>query len=162
MPRHLRLVRPRTLVYVAVLLVVAAVMAFALTTRVRVDVSVLHDRAPLFVRLSDGAISNGFTYKILNMERLPKTFRLELAGIAGARLKVVGVAADWVEAVDLPVAPDDIGTFRVLVRVEADRLHGRSTALVFRLKDHTTGQPYNHEVAFSGPGTVSSTAMGVP
>ncbi|WP_316975780.1 cytochrome c oxidase accessory protein CcoG [Shumkonia mesophila] len=162
LPRHLRLVRPRTLAYVAVLLAVAAVMAAALTTRARVDVSVLHDRAPLFVRLSDGAVSNGFTYKILNMERQPKTFRLELAGVAGARLKVVGVAADWVEAVDLPVAGDDIGTFRVLVRVEPDRLHGRSTGMVFRLKDQITGQTHNHEVAFSGPGAASSTAAGVP
>lgn len=162
LPRRLRLLRPRTLAYVAILSVVAAVMVFALTTRVRVDVSVLHDRAPLFVRLSDGAISNGFTYKILNMERQPKTFRLDLAGIPGARLKVVGVAADWVDAVDLPVAPDDIGTFRVLVRVEADQLHGRSTGMVFRLKDQSTGQMHNHEVAFSGPGTVSSTAAGVP
>ncbi len=162
LPRRLRLVRPRTLAYVAILSVVAAAMAFALTTRVRVDVSVLHDRAPLFVRLSDGAISNGFTYKILNMERQPKSFRLDLAGIPGARLKVVGVAADWVDAVDLPVAPDDIGTFRVLVRVEPDRLHGRSTGLVFRLKDQTTGQMHNHEVAFSGPGTASPTAMGAP
>ncbi|MBE0533299.1 MAG: cytochrome c oxidase accessory protein CcoG [Rhodospirillales bacterium] len=162
LPRRLRLVRPRTLAYVAVLSVVAAVMAAALTTRARVDVSVLHDRAPLYVRLSDGAISNGFTYKILNMERQPKTFGLDLAGIEGARLKVVGIAADWVEAVELPVKADDIGTFRVLVRVEADQLHGRSTGMVFRLKDQTTGQAYNHEVAFSGPGTVSSTAAGVP
>jgi len=138
------------------------VMAGALATRTRVDVSVLHDRAPLFVRLSDGAISNGFTYKILNMERQPKTFTLDLAGIDGARLKAVGVAAEWTDAVDLPVAPDDIGTFRVLVRVEADKLAGRSTDMVFRLKDRTTGRQYNHQIAFSGPGAARSTPAGVP
>ena len=162
LPRRLRLVRPRTLAYVAVLAVVVAVMGAALLTRARVDVSILHDRAPLFVRLSDGAISNGFTYKILNMERQPKSFRLELAGIDGARLKAVGVASDWTDAVELPVAPDDIGTFRVLVRADTDKLHGRSTGLVFRLTDRTTGRLYNHEVAFSGPGAAMSASPAVP
>lgn len=159
---RLRLVRPRTLAYAAILLAVAAVMSVALATRGRVEVSIQHDRAPLYVRLSDGAISNGFTYKILNMERQPKTFALDLAGIPEARMKVIGIAAEWTDAVELPVPPDDIATFRVLVRADAERLEGRSTGLVFRLRDPTTDRLHNHEVAFSGPGPARSAPAGVP
>lgn len=152
LPSRLRLIRPRTIAYVVILLGVASVMAGTLATRSRVEVNVLHDRAPLYVQLSDGGISNGFTYKILNMERKAKTFTLGLDGIAGTEMKVIGFAADWTGSVDLPVAPDDIATFRVLVRADRGKLDGKSTGLVFRLRDETTGRIYNHQVAFSGPG----------
>jgi len=159
---RLRLARPRTLAYAAILLAVAAAMAAAIATRSRLEVSIQHDRAPLYVRLSDGAISNGFTYKILNMEREPKTFALDLAGIPDAQIRVVGIAAEWTDAVELPVPPDDIATFRVLVRVDAERLAGRSTGLVFRLRDPASGRRHDHEVAFSGPGPARSAPVGVP
>ena len=162
LPKRPRLVRPRTIAYVVILLAVAAVMAFTLATRARVEVNVLHDRAPLYVRLSDDGISNGFTYKVLNMERRPKTFALTLAGIAGAEMKVIGLAAAWTGSVDLPVVPDDVTTFRVLVRADPDKLAGMATNLTFRLKDLDSGNVHDHQVTFSGPGTGRSIPAGVP
>ena len=41
-------------------------MTYALATRHNEGVSVLHDRNPLFVRLSDGSLRNAYTVRILN------------------------------------------------------------------------------------------------
>ncbi|MEK7820595.1 MAG: cytochrome c oxidase accessory protein CcoG, partial [Pseudomonadota bacterium] len=65
-----RWLRPRVLIYAAILAVVATIITVGLATRTRTEVHVLADRAPLFVRLSDGAIRHGYTVKIRNMERV--------------------------------------------------------------------------------------------
>ncbi len=41
-------------------------MLYALLTRHAFDVNVIHDRNPVFVRMADGAIRNGYTMRILN------------------------------------------------------------------------------------------------
>ena len=41
-------------------------MTVALAMRSSIGLSVLHDRAPLFVRLPDGDLRNGYTVKIVN------------------------------------------------------------------------------------------------
>src|SRR6516165_3073228 len=51
-PNIFRIVRARTLIYAAIIAVVGAVMLYALLTRSYLDLSVLHDRNPLFVSLS--------------------------------------------------------------------------------------------------------------
>ena len=44
-------------------------MTVALLMRSSIGLSVLHDRAPLFVRLPDGDLRNGYTVKIVNKGR---------------------------------------------------------------------------------------------
>ena len=48
------------------------------------------DRNPLFVQLSDGAIRNGYTVKILNQKQEQRNFRLTIEGLAGATMEMVG------------------------------------------------------------------------
>src|SRR5439155_19726227 len=62
-PRIYRFVRPRTLVYVAMIAAVGAIMLYALLTRSLLDVNVLHDRNPVAVKLSDGSIRNAYTVR---------------------------------------------------------------------------------------------------
>ncbi len=147
-----RFVRPRTIAYVAVLTLVSVIMTTAYLTRSRVEINVLHDRAPLYVSLSDGALRNGYTYKILNMEREPKTFSLRLDGLRGAQLRVIGHVDEWAGSANLPVKADAVGSFRVLVRAEPQALEGKSTHLTFLLTDETTGRTYSHATVFAGPG----------
>ena len=73
-------------------------------TRSRLEVSVLPDRQPLFVKLSDGAYRNGYTLKILNMEREAKTFLLATEGLAGSELTVTGIQPQPSTSVELAVA----------------------------------------------------------
>ena len=53
------------------------VMGIALATRARLDLAVLHDRAPLFVRVRDGGIRNGYTLKISNKTEMPAAVRAD-------------------------------------------------------------------------------------
>jgi polyferredoxin len=53
-PELYQIVRVRTVFYAGVIAIVAAVMAYALATRQSEGISVIHDRNPVFVRLSDG------------------------------------------------------------------------------------------------------------
>jgi cytochrome c oxidase accessory protein FixG len=60
-PEVHRFVRARTLIYVVLIFIVAAVMGWRLSTRATIGVSVIHDRNPQYVANSDGSIRNGYT-----------------------------------------------------------------------------------------------------
>ncbi len=145
-------VRPRTLVYTAILAVVMGVMATGLATRSRLEVNIIHERSPLFVPMSNGDIRNGYTYKILNMERADYRYRLRLEGIEGATLSVIGITDEEVPAVDLPVKGDAVGSFRIYVNAPPSALDGRSTDLAFVLENLDTGETLVQESLFAGPG----------
>ena len=71
------IVRTRTLLYAVIIAVVGAVMTYALATRRNDGVNVLHDRNPLFVRLSDGSLRNAYTVRILNKSLEQQSFRAQ-------------------------------------------------------------------------------------
>lgn len=151
-PTKYRLVRGRTIVYAAVLLVVVAVMAVGLTTRSRLEVNVLHERSPLFVSLSDGAIRNGYTFKILNMLPQEQRYKVSMEGLEGASLTVVGFQEEPVATTELPVKPDSVGTFRLYVTAPRDVLTEKAMDLEFRVENLTTGETVEHETLFASPG----------
>lgn len=146
-----RLLRVRTIAYVALLAVVASVMVFTLATRSRLEVNVLPDRQPLFVKLSDGSYRNGYTLKILNMARETKTFLLATEGLPGSEITVTGIQAQPSTSVELTVSPDDVGTFRVFVKAPPTSLAGERTDFHFVLTDLATRQMLNHATIFNGP-----------
>ncbi len=132
----LKLLRVRTFLYAALSSIVAGIMLGAWMMRTELEINVLHDRNPPFVRLSDGGIRNGFTVKILNKLHEPRTFELGVSGIPGARIDVVGIEAGTVPQVT--VRTDDLRELRVFVtipREAAERLPGASVPLTLTLRD---------------------------
>ena len=59
-------------------------MLFALGARTRLDLNVQHDRNPVYVQLSDGAVRNNYTVKVRNMEARPRDVVLKIGGLPGA------------------------------------------------------------------------------
>ena len=151
-PTRIRLIRPRTIVYGVVLAIVASVLTYSLTTRSRLEINVVPDRQPLFVRLSDGTIRNGYTLKILNMERAPKTFLLSTEGLQGGEVMVTGHHPEPTAAVELPVGADAIGSFRVFVKALPQGLSGKQTDFALVLTDMGTRHSVSHRAVFAGPG----------
>jgi cytochrome c oxidase accessory protein FixG len=147
---RLKVIRPRTIIYVAVLVVVAAVMLTMLSTRAHLQVTVQPERAPLFVRLSDGGIQNGYTLKILNKDRERQTFLLTTAGVDGSRLSVVGYQPDG-DGYALPVDGDSVGTFRVFVRADSDPDRQHSAPIRFIVRQSRSGEVNGYETVFNGP-----------
>jgi cytochrome c oxidase accessory protein FixG len=144
----LRLIRPRVLAYGGILALVASVMLFRLSTRPDVDVNVLHERSPLFVQLSDGAIRNGYAYKILNMKGEERSFTLRLDGVPGGTISVVGGVNNATEA-ELRVPRDSVGDFRLYVTLPAERTASRKMPLTFVLS--APGREVRTETLFAGP-----------
>ena len=77
-PPVYRVVRPRTILYAAIIAVVGGIMLYALATRSSLGISVLHDRNPLFVTLADGSVRNGYTVRLLNKGRRSRSIALEM------------------------------------------------------------------------------------
>jgi cytochrome c oxidase accessory protein FixG len=57
---------PRTLVYIGIITIALAGIAYGLTHLGSMTLTVIPERQPLFVRLSDGSIQNRYEFKVLN------------------------------------------------------------------------------------------------
>jgi polyferredoxin len=146
-----RFIRPRTIMYGAALSIVALVMLGAFMMRSTLDVTVLPDRSPLFVRLSDGGIRNAYTVKIVNKTREEAPLTLTLEAPAGLRLTVQDVEATGEGRYPLSRRADGITQYRVFITASADVRLAESTPITFRLLD-AAGRPATSErSAFLGP-----------
>ncbi len=113
LPPIYRLIRPRTILYSAVIAAVGAVMLYALTSRAAASLAAIHDRNPLFVRTADGSVRNGYELRIANKATQARRFWLRVDGLPGATVEIVGEAKDAVASVD--VGPDQTNEIRVLL-----------------------------------------------
>ncbi|MDO8606922.1 MAG: cytochrome c oxidase accessory protein CcoG [Phaeospirillum sp.] len=146
----LRLVRSRTIIYAVIMSLVGGLIVFSLASRKTTELNVIHERSPLYVQMSDGAIRNGYVLKVLNMVREDRTFILEVGGIDGARVSVVGGESN-VAAATLKVSPDAIGAYNVFVNAPLASLQGKRTPLVFTLRETSEGGITRVESLFAAP-----------
>jgi cytochrome c oxidase accessory protein FixG len=147
-----RFVRPRTVLYAAVLVAVCGVMLTALLMRTTVELSVQRDRNPLYSTLVDGRIRNAYTIHILNKTHEPQGYRLAVAGVPGAVLTAVGeeTAAD---GLTLVAKPDSVANSRVFVTAPRDGLKGAaSTRIEFKLERVGGGARTEYGSVFLAPG----------
>lgn len=117
-PSGLRLVRSRTVFYAVVLALVGGVMLTALIGRDDLDLNVIRDRNPLYVRLSNGQIRNAYTLKIMNRSSETMNLQLWAEGIPGAELRAAGHTPP--EDLSVVVQPDEIRSVRLLVTAPLD------------------------------------------
>jgi cytochrome c oxidase accessory protein FixG len=148
---QVRIVRMRTIFYAAVIAVVAAVMLYALATRRNEGISVIHDRNPVFVRLSDGELRNGFTVRILNKSLERRSFVLTVDGLPDLDLKVVGDIVTTGRTAVVSVGPDQTLELRALVSTYSPLPPAASVPLTFRISDAQTGRQASAVDHFRGP-----------
>ncbi|MCB9943084.1 MAG: cytochrome c oxidase accessory protein CcoG [Geminicoccaceae bacterium] len=149
-PSENHLVRARTVLYAAILALVAMVMLAALVTRKTSDVNILPERNPLFVLLADGSIRNAYTLKIMNKENTDRTFELTVPGLDDARLEKLG-DTEPSRSVEMVVPMDGVGTYKVMVILPRKDIEGHSMDLDFVLTDKATGDSTLHATVFRGP-----------
>ncbi|WP_374650889.1 cytochrome c oxidase accessory protein CcoG [Dongia sp.] len=145
-PAKHRFVRARTVFYTLVIALIGAAMVVSLALRSRLDISLQADRSPLFVRLSNGDIQNGYSIKILNMVRIPANYAVSVSGIDGLRIKLIGEDDNI-----LSVPGDSVGTFRLLLHAPAKALSDASTPITVMVEDQTTHEKSSHDAVFRGP-----------
>ncbi len=122
--RRTRVVRPRIIVYAALLAVIGTGLAYGIATRVPLRMDVLHDRNALYRVLADGRIENVYALKVTNMSDQSRVFHLEVDGLPGVEVNTLA---------DFSVAAGE--TLRVPLRLRASAPAGKPvTSLDLRLR----------------------------
>jgi cytochrome c oxidase accessory protein FixG len=122
--RHV--MRPRTLVYTAILLALASAFVVMLYLRVPLKVDVIRDRASLVRELSDGRIENVYRLQIMNTTERTREFTITASGIDGLQLVAAQpVTVPAANAVTLPVA----------LRVDSGAVSAGSHPVRFHVED---------------------------
>ncbi len=127
------IIRVRTLVYLAVWAGIGLAMLVALSLRTPLEVSVLHDRNPQYVLLSDGSIRNGYKVKISNMRPQPRTVILSLEGLPGGAMTRAETADQPVQSLEFVLQPDAVLDTRIFVRAHPAGLTPGSTDFLLRV-----------------------------
>jgi cytochrome c oxidase accessory protein FixG len=146
-----RIVRTRTVLYAVIIALVGALMTYTFATRRNDAVSVIHDRNPLFVRLSDGSLRNAFAVRILNKTLEIQSFVLKVSGLADADVEVIGSAARSGGDPVIEVGPDQSREVRVLVTEHQRLAPQASVPLTFTIVPATGGTMVSAGDHFFGP-----------
>ena len=146
-----RVLRARTLVYAGVLGLVVAVMGGSWLLRQTTSLSVLRDRAPNYVRLSDGGVRNAYTLKLGDKTRGVETYALVLDGPPGLHLVVQDAATDAAGRPVLTTRPDGISQWRALVTAPPGLKLPENVPITFKLLDDTGRAEVKTASPFMGP-----------
>ena len=143
-----KLVRLRTVLYAAIIVLVGGVMLYTLATRDSEGISVIHDRNPMYVRLSDGALRNAYTIRIVNKQLKYREFIISVEGLPSTLIDFVGLAprADGRQLVS--VGPDQTHEVRVVVTDYSLTPPATSTTILFKLIDIDSGEVAEHARSF--------------
>jgi polyferredoxin len=139
-----RLIRPRSIAYTVIIALVGCIMLYALVNRSLLDISVLHDRNPLFVQLSNGDIRNGYDLKILNKTHENHVYALSVSGLPESQITMVG--AGEVEQGEIAVAADSVGQYKIFVQSTVDPQD--PIDIEFMLQDTGSGRTATYQSMF--------------
>jgi polyferredoxin len=81
-----RIVRPRTLIYGALLLALIVGFGIAVAGRQLLELDVIRDRNSLYRQLDDGSIENVYTLRLINKDTRAHTVTLGVSGLQDATI----------------------------------------------------------------------------
>lgn len=130
--------RPRTLFYAGIFTLVSGVMVFGLLNRTTMDVNVIRDRAPLFVKLSDGNVRNAYTVKVLNKSGEKREIAIGIEGIVGGQMEAeTGQIVQGRLLVE--AEPNKVSSQRIFVIAEPKKQSDKSIKVRVVATDTKTG-----------------------
>jgi polyferredoxin len=119
-------------------------MIYALLTRPPLDLTVLHDRNPLFVTMSNGEIRNGYDIKILNKTHEDREYKLSVSGLDNP--KIVINTAGHMDTDNINVAADSVGQYRIFVESAIEPQKPKE--IIFKLVDIKDKTNVSYETMF--------------
>jgi polyferredoxin len=127
-------------------------MLAALLTRDFADISVLHDRNPVYVEQSDGSVRNGYTVRLSNKRRHDRHFMLHVEGMpSNTQVEAVGVTETFAGRPIVQVGPDTTREIRVLVTSPPWEKMPHSTPVTFRITESVMGEVITAKDTFKAP-----------
>jgi cytochrome c oxidase accessory protein FixG len=130
--------RPRVLVYGAILSTITIAFIWGLATKQPLKVDVIRDRATLAREVDDGLIENVYRLQIMNVSEIPGRYSISVSG-----LDKIDLAAE--RFVDVPAATTK--SISVPVRVPTESAKKGSHVIYFDLKSTGDGNIAVHEKA---------------
>ena len=110
-----RVLRPRVLVYTALLALIAGAVGGALALRTPLKLDVMRDRGAMGREVDDGLIENVYRLQVMNTAEKGHTFRISVSGMPSIRLATPELAA-----------LDGASARAIAVRVQAPRESGKT------------------------------------
>ncbi len=117
--------RPRVIIYTAISLFSIVAIVIGLLNIPPLAVTILHDRQPMYVTMSDGSIRNSYTFKVLNKTPEVIDVKISVEGIDGIVMKGV------VETVTLK--PNKLIPFNVRLEAMPDQVKAKKVPVYFTL-----------------------------
>lgn len=146
-----RLMRPRTILYTTVLVLVSAIMLFTLINRATVNLNVLRDRTPPYVMLSDGSVRNAYTVKIINRDNTMRSFQLDIDGPEEMTISAVGEEFDGASRI-VTAGGDDVRSLRLFISIPADAIAAPSIPITISVTDIDSGEAAVNPTVFISRG----------
>jgi len=135
--------RPRVITYTSIMAFALAAIIYGISTMSPIDVKVLHERAPLFVAMSDGSIQNKYVVKIVNKSDKQLDAEIKVRGPEGLVFIVDEV---------IHVEPGNVGTATLLVRIPKKILTKQNTTVKIDVQDiHNPAVKETYSSMFIGP-----------
>ncbi len=141
-----RVIRPRIMVYVAILSFVTAGLMYALLTRIPLEVDIIRDRNVLYTETDDGLIQNVYNLKVINMDRQRHSYSLSVSGMEGIR--VIGQTSD------IEIESGAVADLPLRIEIDPVELKSSSSEIMFHIESAITPEISIEEHArFLGPAT---------
>ena len=133
------LLRPRTILYTVLIALISTLILWGYGSKSSYEFSVLKDRSPPFIRLSDGRVRNGYTLKLVNKSTITQQVEITVKGLGDAEFEIIGVGTSPAGG-GLTVTSEAHGVdrYRMLVTVPANDNEDRDN-LVVEIRDPDTG-----------------------
>ena len=139
--RHI--LRPRTLIYSALMLVIGGAFVYSLASRIPLRVDVVRDRVTLSKETNEGLIENVYRLQLINKDGQPHRYTIDAHCIEGLQVITTGreIAAGPLQTIDIPVS----------LVADPVELKGRSIEVTFtiqavddpRIKDEVSTKFFN-------------------
>jgi cytochrome c oxidase accessory protein FixG len=139
-----RILRPRVLVYAALLFAIGAALVVSVLLRVPLDVDVVRDRNTLYRETNEGLVENVYTLRILNMDHNPHRFTVTAEGLEGLRLHT--------DALPITIESGQVRELSARLQVDPVVLKERSSHVTFRVQaEGDATLKASEEARFLGP-----------
>lgn len=119
---------PRTLVYIAILMVALGGIVYGLSHLGALTLRVAPERQPLFVRMSDGSIQNKYTFKVLN--KTDKNLSVVVQAEGGVKGQIL-IGAEK----PILVAHSKATSFTIFVKAPDENIKKEVTKIEFRVEN---------------------------
>lgn len=138
----------KTIIFLAVFSVVSAMLLLSLLHKPVLNVSILHDRAPLYNILPDGSVRNGYTLKLQNRTQQEQEFEISIDGIEGAELKLQGNVVEYSKNAVVKLKREEDLSILIYIKASINEGYVGERKIRFIIKNLSDNKLYSHETIF--------------